>query len=246
MDEPQPPQPSPPNRWIPRFQAAFEVLLLSGILSSFVAALPFYRKMRSAGFQFNDVYIVCSYILLESFITILLLTWILRAHNQTFGSVGLGQYRWKPDVIIGIGIVPVLFVISGLMSVFFQYCLPTHFTNHNPLLEIIHTRRELLFFVVSALIAGGVKEELQRAFILTRFRDHLGGARFGLVLWSMAFGIAHYVQGLQGMITAGLFGFLFGAVYLGRRSLTAPMIAHGLYDALALMGYWTFRGTVGQ
>jgi membrane protease YdiL (CAAX protease family) len=99
----------------------------------------------------------------------------------------------------------------------------------------------LVLLIISVLIAGGIKEELQRAFILIRFRDHLGGARLGLVLWSIAFGAGHYVQGFQGMVIAGLFGLVFGTIYLLRGNLIAPMVSHGLYDMVALLGYWFLR-----
>ena len=98
---------------------------------------------------------------------------------------------------------------------------------------------------VAALFAGGVKEELQRAFVLVRFRDYLGGAKLGLVIWSVAFGAGHYLQGVQNAVAAGLFGLLFGAVYLARGSLVAPMVAHGAYDSLALLAYWFLRRVSG-
>jgi membrane protease YdiL (CAAX protease family) len=113
---------------------------------------------------------------------------------------------------------------------------------HNPLTEIIHSPQQLALFIFSALIAGGIKEEVQRAFILNKFGRYLGGAGVGLVLWSVAFGAAHYVQGIQGIFIAIVYGFLFGVLYLISGSLIAPMVAHGAYDTLALLGYWLFTG----
>ena len=63
----------------------------------------------------------------------------------------------------------------------------------------------------------------------------------GLILWSFAFGAGHYLQGLQGAAAAGLFGLLFGIVYLARGSLVAPIVAHGSYDTAALLGYWFIK-----
>ena len=227
--------------WIDKLQAAFEILLVSGVISSLIAAFPFYRRLSAGGFPLDNVYLLCSYVLLEAAITLGLLFLVLRAHGERIADLGFRTQAWKLDVLLGLALVPVLFLINGVITAFFQAYLPKHFSSHNPLLEIIHTRREMCLFVFSALVAGGIKEELQRAFILTRFREHLGKAWLGLLLWSIAFGGAHYVQGWQGMAAAGLFGFIFGAVYLARGSLLAPMVAHGLYDSLVLLGYWTFR-----
>jgi membrane protease YdiL (CAAX protease family) len=96
-------------------------------------------------------------------------------------------------------------------------------------------------FIATALIAGGFKEEVQRAFILSRFRSHLGGAFPGLLLWSSAFALGHYVQGAQGMVVAGLYGLIFGIVYLWRGRLIAPIVAHGAYDVCALLASWFFK-----
>jgi membrane protease YdiL (CAAX protease family) len=233
----------PQNTWMNRIQAAFEVFLVSGIVSSFIAAIPFYRKMGGSGLQLQNANVVCGYVLLEAAIAILLLMLIMSAHRESPGKIGLRWVHWKSNALIGICLVPVLFLCNGLISYIFQAYFPQHFTDRNPLLEIIHTRRELVLFMISAILAGGIKEELQRAFILTRFGEWMGGAWVGLVLWSVAFGAAHYVQGWQGIITAGFFGLLFGVVYLMRRSLVGPMVAHGLYDTLALLGYWFLRNS---
>jgi membrane protease YdiL (CAAX protease family) len=234
----------PQNPWINRIQAAFEIFLIAGIVSSFIAAFPFYRKLSSSGFQLQNVSVVCGYVLLEATLTIIFLSMVMSAHREGPKKIGLRWEAWKSNAWLGLGLVPVLFLCNGLIGYVFQTYFPQHFSSRNPLLEIIHTRGELAFFVVSAIFAGGIKEELQRAFILTRFGEWFGGAWLGLLLWSIAFGAAHYVQGLQGIVTAGLFGFLFGIVYLLRGSLIGPMVAHGLYDTLALLGYWFFRNSL--
>lgn len=241
MNEPSEMVDIPRQSWINRFQAIFEILLVSGLVSSFIAAFPFYRRLNSTGFPLNNPYLLCSYVLLEAGITLALLFLIMRAHRERITDLGFRTRVWKPDVLLGVALVPVLFLINGFIAFAFQTYLPRYFSRHNPLLETIHTRHQLELFVFSALIAGGIKEELQRAFILTRFGQYLGGAWLGLLLWSIVFGAAHYVQGWQGMVAAGLFGFIFGAVYLARRSLIAPMVAHGLYDSLVLVSYWIFR-----
>jgi membrane protease YdiL (CAAX protease family) len=133
-------------------------------------------------------------------------------------------------------------MINALVAVVFKIYLPQYFVEKNPITELIHTRQQLVLIVISALIAGGIKEELQRALILTRFGSYLGGAWLGLVLWSGVFGAGHYVQGVQGVVIATIYGFVFGIIYLMSGSLIAPIIAHGAYDAIALIAYWLFSG----
>ncbi len=234
--------PQPRQRvWLDRLQALFEVLLMSGLFSSFVATVPLTFREHGSETLLTSVRTVSSLVLLEAGITFLLLALILKAHGETIAGLGLRVGGLRRQFILGIAIVPGLFFLNGLVGSLFRIFLPKYFTERNPLMDIIHSPQGLILFIFAALIAGGVKEELQRAFILTRFRQHLGGAWLGLILWSIAFGMGHYVQGFQGMVIAGLFGLAFGAVYLLTSNLIAPMVSHGIYDTLALLGYWFFR-----
>ncbi len=227
--------------WLDRLQAVFEILLMSGFFSSFVATVPIALHKHGAEALLKSVRTVTSFVLLEAGITFVLLALLLKAHGETLADLGLRWNQWRSQLVIGIVLVPVLFFLNGLVGGFFRLFLPRYFSERNPLMDIIQTRQDLALFIVSVLIAGGVKEELQRAFILTRFRQHLGSAWLGLILWSGVFGAGHYIQGLQGMIIAGLFGLLFGAIYLLRANVIAPMVSHGLYDTAALIGYWILR-----
>jgi membrane protease YdiL (CAAX protease family) len=230
---------TPPKTWIYRFQALFEVLLLSGLLSSFLATLliSVYHR-RNVAFAMMEAKTICAFLLLEAGFTFFLLAVILRAHGETVGSLGLKWSRWKTNLLLGLALVPFLFIVNSIVTFVFRFYLPKYYIEQNPLIELIHTPQQLALFIFSALIAGGIKEEVQRAFILNRFRRYLGGAALGLVLWSLAFGFGHYLQGVQGISIAALYGFVFGIVYLRSGSLIAPIVAHGVYDSVALLAYW--------
>ncbi len=234
------PEPQP-RVWLDRLQALFEVLLMSGVFSSFVATVPLALHAHNSEALLKSVRSVTSFVLLESAVTFALLAFLLKAHGETLADLGLRFDRWRSQFMLGLAVVPGLFVLNGLVGTAFRVFLPQYYSERNPLMELVHSPQDLALFVISVLIAGGVKEELQRSFILTRFRRHLGGAWLGLVLWSIAFGAGHYVQGVQGIVIAGLFGLVFGAVYLLTANLIAPMVSHGCYDTLALLGYWFLR-----
>ena len=230
---------APPPRWADRLQAIIEILLLSGLISSFIAALIFSAFLgRKVGALTTDATIVTTFLLAEAVITFLLLAVVLKAHREPIGSLGLQWNRWKSYLFLGLGLVPFFFAINIVVAFVFRMYLPSYYIEKNPLTEIIQTPQHLILFIISALIAGGIKEELQRAFIINRFRQYLGGAWLGLVLWSLAFGAAHYVQGVQGITIAALYGLIFGIIYLITKSLIAPIVAHGAYDTLALLAYW--------
>jgi len=92
------------------------------------------------------------------------------------------------------------------------------------------------------ITTGGLKEEVQRAFVLHRFDQHLGGARLGLVLYSLVFGTGHIIQGYDVAIVTALLGLTWGAIFLWRRSLVAPSISHAGFNAAQVLQFVVFGG----
>ena len=227
--------------WGARLQAILEVLLITGVVSSYLALIPFALLGIDHKLLLGETKFIAPFVLLESGITLMFLILMQNIHQQRLTDLAGPAKHWKKNLLIGFALVPLLFLINVFVSVTLMYLAPKYFSAHNPLLDTIKSPQDLALFIVAALIAGGIKEEFQRAFILTRFREHLGGAPLGLVLWSVIFGAAHYAQGPQGMITAGLLGLIFGLAYLAQKSLVSPIVAHGVYDTLVLLGFWFFR-----
>jgi membrane protease YdiL (CAAX protease family) len=111
----------------------------------------------------------------------------------------------------------------------------------NPLLDLIDTKGSALMFAVVVVVAGGVREELQRAFILHRFERWLGGARLGVVVGSIAFGLGHLMQGADAAIATACLGAFWGVVYLRRRSIVAPVVSHAGFNLLQLAQAFILR-----
>ena len=76
------------------------------------------------------------------------------------------------------------------------------------------SQQDVVVLAVVGLLAGGIREEVQRAFILHRFEQHLGGAVAGLVCFSLLFGVGHALQGWPAVVTTTLLGAFWGLVYL--------------------------------
>lgn len=224
-----------------RIFALVEVIFCSGIVSSLLATLPLLLLGIDPTQIVNRPKLIFFAFLVESFILITMIVLFQRSRHQKVKDLGFNVRNLKANVIIGLGIVPVLFFIGVVVSLFFKYYLPKYYVEKNPLLEIIQSRSDLGFFIGMGLIAG-FKEEIQRAFILLRFDKYLFGAPLGLVLWSIAFGAGHRLQEFQGVITTGLLGFCFGLLFLTRKNLISPIVAHASYDVLALLLWFSLRG----
>ena len=107
---------------------------------------------------------------------------------------------------------------------------------NNPLEGLLGDRRRRLWlFLLVVIVAGGVREELQRAFLLHRFRGDLGRPWMGLLITSLAFGLGHTLQGHDAAVITGTLGAIWGAIYLTRGSALAPMVSHSLFNSGELL-----------
>src|SRR5256885_1876573 len=80
----------------------------------------------------------------------------------------------------------------------------------------------------AAIVGGGFAEELQRAFVLTRFEQAFG--RAGLILAiavdTMVFALGHLYQGVVGALYVGVLGSVCVVVFLSSRRVADAMVAH--------------------
>ena len=97
------------------------------------------------------------------------------------------------------------------------------------------TRREKLLAVLMLAPTAALCEEfLYRGYLLAQFSCWIEPVPWAWIGSSVAFGLAHAYQGLNGMVRAALLGGLlaYPVIYLG--SLYPAMVAHFVIDAVAL------------
>jgi len=162
----------------------------------------------------------------------------LRAHGESPSQLFFGGKPAAPEVRAGISLTFVAFAIAVLVLLAVRAVAPwLHTVEHNPLQDLMRTPANALMFGGLVIIAGGVREELQRVFLLRRFERSLGGARVGVIASSAAFGLGHFVQGVDAVIATALLGAFWGIVYLRRRSVIAPMVSHSGFDLLQVVQF---------
>jgi membrane protease YdiL (CAAX protease family) len=141
------------------------------------------------------------------------------------------------EALLGVWLTPLVFLLVVVMLNALRLWAPwLHNVPENPLEQLAGTSAgEAALFALVAILAGGVREELQRAFLLHRFEHHLGGSAIGVVVLSAGFGLGHAVQGWDAVVTTGVLGAFWALVYLRRRSVIAPMVSHAGFNALEVL-----------
>jgi membrane protease YdiL (CAAX protease family) len=111
----------------------------------------------------------------------------------------------------------------------------------NPFEAMLTTRVDAAIFAVVVMIAGGVREEVQRGFIVHRFGQYLGGGIYGVLFYSVFFGLGHYEQGYDAAIATAALGLLWGLTYLKRGSIIAPVVSHAGFNLAQIVKHVALR-----
>ena len=102
----------------------------------------------------------------------------------------------------------------------------------------------LIFWIaISWSLAAFGEEMVYRGYFMNRIRDLFENEKTGwliaLFLSSVLFGGVHLYQGISGMISVGLFGVVFAAVYFASgKNLWASILAHGISDTLGFVMFY--------
>jgi membrane protease YdiL (CAAX protease family) len=161
-----------------------------------------------------------------------LVAWLLRRRGETVREVLSGHRPQGRELLLGLMLVPLVLVFISSTLLLLRALYPQlRNVPDNPLEAMAHTVGGAALLMVVSIVAGGLREEVQRAFLLHRFRTDLGGPATGLILTSVGFGLGHVVQGWDAMIVTALLGAFWGLVYLARGSITAGVVSHGLANA---------------
>ena len=237
---PQPLEPSLPET--PRSSPALsllEVLLCSGFPTQLlIGGLLIALGARISADDPIPFPFVVTLSLLDTLAIVALVTAFLRLRGEAPRDVLLGRGPLWPEVRRGLLWLPFVFVIVITLGALVQTFAPwLHNVQENPLQKMLTSPWRVAAFALVVVLAGGVREEVQRAFILHRFEQDLGGAKVGLLLFSVAFGLGHLTQGHDAAIITGSLGLFWGVLYLARRSMVASAVSHSLFNLIEIAIY---------
>jgi membrane protease YdiL (CAAX protease family) len=165
----------------------------------------------------------------------------LRAHHESARAVLLGVRPVVREALLGIAVLPAVFMLAMIVLILILRFAPhLHDVAHNPLEDMLRNRGDALIFAAVVMIAGGVREEVQRGFIVHRFGEYLGGPGWGVAIYSVFFGLGHWEQGTDAVIVTALLGAAWGLLYIVRRSIVAAVVSHSSFNLAQLIKYLAF------
>jgi membrane protease YdiL (CAAX protease family) len=227
----------PPARVMPHPPALglalLQIVACSGyptqILTMAALMLLGFRPVENPG-DWSLVY-VGTLLLVDSVLLVGLVIAFLRLHGERPTDVFLGMNPIAGEVVRGILLVPMVFVVVAVIAAMVHLYAPWLQNDVNPFQTLIRAPNGILVVGGLSIIVGGLREEVQRAFVMHRFTQ-IGIPVLGLIVFSVLFGLGHQVQGWDAVIMTAALGAIWGAVYLRRRSLIAPAVCHAAFDLI--------------
>ena len=223
---------------VERLGAIVEVIICSG----FPTQLLLIAVLRGFGMPLQgpegglNPRFVFTVSLLDAALVIGLVLLFLRAHHESARDVLIGRVRVLREVFVGIGLIPVaFFVVLLILAGVLTYAPHLHNVLRNPLEDMLRTRSDAIIFGIVVMISGGVREEVQRGFIVHRFGQYLGGGALGVIFYAVFFGLGHFEQGYDAVLATGTLGLFWGFVYLRRGSIIAPVVSHAGFNLAQIL-----------
>jgi uncharacterized protein len=157
-------------------------------------------------------------------------------------DIGLSRPRWGADVLGGIGLAALigvpglaLYVLARVIGLSASV-VPTTLTD---------TWWRIPVLILAAFANGWAEEVIVVGYLLTRLRElGVGGTR-ALAYSSVLRGAYHLYQGFSAGLGNVAMGVVFGVVWRRSGRLWPLIVAHGLIDTVAFVGYSLLSGHLG-
>jgi uncharacterized protein len=157
-------------------------------------------------------------------------------------QIGLGRLQWRPDILGGIGLAA-LIGLPGLGLYVAARALGLS-ANVEPV-ELYDTWWRIPVLLITAFANGWAEEVIVVAFLLTRLRQLRVNPVVALLASSLLRGTYHLYQGFSAGLGNVAMGLVFGYVWHRTGRLWPLIVAHGVIDSVAYVGYALAAGHLG-
>ncbi|HQG32672.1 MAG TPA: type II CAAX endopeptidase family protein, partial [Deltaproteobacteria bacterium] len=205
--------------------AVFLFLIIPSMILSFFA-----REEGDIGFIITAWAIITRDLALMS-----LVLFFLWRNAEPITSIG---WRWTNvwhEVLIGLALFPVFFVLLGIVGALLQgigFNVPTA---SQPQFLIVKGIPEMLLAFLLVVVVAVVEETIFRGYLLLRFLHITQSKTWSVLVSAVVFSLGHGYEGSAGVGTVGIMGAVFAVIYLWRGSIVAPVIIHFLQDFIGIL-----------
>ncbi len=151
--------------------ALLEILLLSGFAtqSAAVVLLRFLGIIDPLG-ELN-LRILFLFTVTDTILILLIVSLLQWRRGGWVDPFGLRPADMRQEMKVGFFLsIPFFLVLVLGSDWFFRHFLPELHTRENPILKMLKNSQDLAYLLTTGILAGAVREEIQRAFVLNRLQ----------------------------------------------------------------------------
>lgn len=176
-------------------------------------------------------------LMLNHTLLFLILLAFIKSDGMSLGSIG-----WQlPSGKKSLWLEPVVGIVAGIV-----FGLLNHFAL-SPILELAqHTiggykmsgteivGSRIPWLIGATIFAGIVEESIYRGYAIRRLSLRMGTV-LALLISSIFFGFLHWGEGLWAMVGAMILGALLAGIFIWRRNLLSPAVAHAVINIVLFL-----------
>ncbi len=157
-------------------------------------------------------------------------------------QIGLGRLRWRADLLGGVGLAA-LIGLPGLGLYVAARALGL--SAHVEPAEVYATWWRIPVLVLTAFANGWAEEIIVVAFLLTRLHQLRVNSAAAMLASGLLRGAYHLYQGFSAGLGNVVMGLVFAYVWRRTGRLWPLIVAHGIIDSVAYVGYALAAGHLG-
>lgn len=213
----------------------------------FIGILPFniimiwYRLSHKEAFTLADMLLYP--IIFGGGIILLILALNKYLLKQGTGSFNPGKGKWYKDILAGLTLTAVYFLLMFIERVSINRILPGDRPPSQEVMDLMTGLAENPLYLVIWLgpvvwIGVALFEEVQRVFYMNCLFS-LSGKRtwevFSVLIVAVTWGFMHLYQGPAGIISVSIQGLVMGFFYYKAGRIWPLIISHALYDSIQII-----------
>lgn len=163
-----------------------------------------------------------------------LILYFVWRNGETFPAIGLTLKNGWKEALIGVALyIPLVFLMTFVKQ-------GIHAAGLSSLQKVPSflspSGWDQIGLALLLLIVVAISEEtIFRGYLIRRFTTVSGNPAIALVLSTVVFAAGHGYERSGGVAGVFILGFIFGLIYLWRKSLVAPMVMHFIQDFIGII-----------
>lgn len=175
-----------------------------------------------------------AYIILSEWVFAIALIWLIHRHGFTISDLGENLENANLTIITTLALLAI-FAVMVYFNVrqIRQMNLEKLEVELGPLKMFLPSNKpEFIAFILIALTAGFCEELLYRGWLQNLLVYGTGSVWVGLISGAIIFGFGHAYQGKIGIVQTGIYGLIFGGVFIFTKSLITGQVLHVIIDSV--------------